>query len=96
MRELLNQLSACCFACVSVECIPSSCTYKDLAVNPNLAPAFNSGFDTVLDFDPSYEFYSTFGFGPGPLNSTSHAAFNSDTAQGSNLYKARTLYRFYY
>ncbi|GBP19379.1 F-box only protein 25 [Eumeta japonica] len=35
--------------------------YKDLAVNPNLVPAFSAGSHTVLDFDPGHAFDSNLG-----------------------------------
>ncbi|GBP53011.1 hypothetical protein EVAR_80973_1 [Eumeta japonica] len=70
---------------------------------PNPIPAFSSGPGAVAEFDLDHALHSnsgpTLGFDPDPvlnlisvlvLNSAPRLAINSDTAQGSNLYTART------
>ncbi|GBP06916.1 hypothetical protein EVAR_91721_1 [Eumeta japonica] len=68
------------FACVDVEYVSSSFIWKGLVVNPNFVPAFNSGSDTGLDFEPGHalDFKSALTLGLDPdavLDSASRPTF---------------------
>ncbi|GBP23213.1 hypothetical protein EVAR_82378_1 [Eumeta japonica] len=85
------------FTYLEIECVASSLIWKDLAVNPNLVPVFNSYSGAIFDFGPRHAASPnpdpTLGFDPDAvLISVPVLVFDSDTALGFDLYSQEISY----